>query len=140
MLWLTVWMAFPLRITPLLHRQAENTSFPVFCFPLQIIGSRACHKALFIRLAESKVLSTTNDKSAVVISAKIVLRLLGWQCNVFSAEFKIDSLKHSYISSNLWEKFWILNVQFASGWPGVVNNLLVLNTFVVLTSFCASAL
>ncbi|XP_046754155.1 calcium load-activated calcium channel isoform X2 [Gallus gallus] len=72
-------MAFPLRITPLLHRQAENTSFPVFCFPLQIIGSRACHKALFIRLAESKVLSTTNDKSAVVISAKIVLRLLGWQ-------------------------------------------------------------
>lgn len=76
----------------------------------------------------------------MVISAKIVLRLLGWQCNVFSAEFKIDSLKHSYISSKLWEKFGILNVQFASDRPGVVNNLLVLNTFIVLTSFCASAL
>lgn len=39
--------------------------------------SRACHKALFIRLAESKGLSSANDRSARVISAEAVLRLLG---------------------------------------------------------------
>lgn len=54
----------------------ENTGFPVFCFPLQIIRSRVCHKALLISLAESKILSSTNDKSARVIGAKTVPRLL----------------------------------------------------------------
>lgn len=53
-LWLTAWTAFPLRITSLLHRQAENTGFPVFCFPLQIIWAELATKLFSLDLLNQK--------------------------------------------------------------------------------------